>query len=222
MKKIVAIIIYLNLILVGIAQEQKRFEADINIIKEYDKIYEPAQTPIVFAGSSSIRKWNNMQTAFGSYNIINRGIGGAVIEDITYYLNQLVFVYEPRQIVLYVGENNLPNENETPDIILDKTITLYKAIRAKLPEVPIVYISMKPSPSRANYQQKCMAANDLIKKFIATQKNIVFVDVFTPMLKNGKSRPELFVSDMLHMNKEGYSIWQKLIEPYLLKQKKSD
>jgi lysophospholipase L1-like esterase len=208
----------LGLTIICTTQEKNRYDADIATIKAYDKIYETPTGQIVFTGSSSIRKWNNLQAAFGVYNVINRGIGGAVIDDIAYHLNDLVFTYKPRQIVLYVGENNLPDETQTPEIILNKTVALYKAIRAKLPQVPIVYIGMKPSPSRDKYQQKCKAANDLIEKFIATEKNTVFVDVFTPMLVNGKSRPELFVGDMLHMNKEGYTLWEKLVQPFLLKQ----
>jgi len=31
----------------------------------------------------------------------------------------------------------------------------------------------------------------------------------------GKPRKELFVEDMLHMNKSGYEIWQKALEPVL-------
>ncbi|MFP9099621.1 GDSL-type esterase/lipase family protein [Flavobacterium sp. RHBU_24] len=200
------------------AQENHKYDSDIATIKKYDNIYEPAQNPILFVGSSSIRKWGHLQEAFGNYNVINRGIGGAVTDDITHYVDDLVFKYKPRQIVLYVGENDLPDNTKTDDIILQKTISLYTAIRAKLPEVPIVYIAMKPSPLRDNYQQKCKAANDKIRKFLSTEKNAVFVDVYTPMLANGKSRPELFVEDMLHMNAKGYSIWEEAVAPYLLKE----
>ena len=34
---------------------------------------------------------------------------------------------------------------------------------------------------------------------------------------DGKPKEEIFVDDKLHMNNKGYTIWQKLIEPYLLK-----
>ena len=33
----------------------------------------------------------------------------------------------------------------------------------------------------------------------------------------GKPITELFLEDQLHMNKKGYGIWQKSIEPYLSK-----
>lgn len=201
----------------AISQEKHRFETDVQTIKKYDKIYNPAPNPILFIGSSSIRKWDNLQIAFGNYNVLNRGIGGAVIDDITYYLEDLMFVYQPRQIVIYVGENDIPVENETPEIILKKTVSLFRAIRTKLPEIPIVYISLKPSPVRDKYKEKCIATNKLIRSFIENEKNTSFVDVFTPMLRDEKSRPELFLSDMLHMKPEGYQIWEKAVKPKLLK-----
>jgi lysophospholipase L1-like esterase len=37
--------------------------------------------------------------------------------------------------------------------------------------------------------------------------------------ESGKPRNDIFLSDGLHMNAKGYAIWQKIIEPYLLKNK---
>ena len=199
------------------AQTKPRFWDDVQTIKSYDKLFVPLAHPVLFVGSSSIRKWADMQVAFGSYNVINRGIGGAVVNDITFYLNDIVFPYDPKQIVLYVGENDLVDENTTADSILNRTMLLYNGIRTKMPNVPIVYIAMKPSPSRDKFQSKAIAANNLIRQFLAKDKKTVFVDIFPLMLKNGKSRPELFVSDMLHMNQQGYAIWDNAVRPYLLK-----
>jgi lysophospholipase L1-like esterase len=67
--------------------------------------------------------------------------------------------------------------------------------------------------------QKTIAANALIKTYLATDSKAVFVDIFTKMLdKNGKMRPELFVGDMLHMNPDGYAIWNKAVKKYLIKE----
>ena len=217
MKKYLALLLLLVFVLNTFAQNKPPFYADVQTIKSYDKLFKPPVHPILFVGSSSIRKWDDLQLAFGQYNVLNRGIGGAVISDIKYYLKDIVFDYEPRQIVLYVGENDVVAPTETADTIFNRTVNLYQAIRAKMPDVQIVYIAMKPSPSRDQFREKTMAANNLIRKFLATQKNVVFVDVFALMLKDGHSRPELFVSDMLHMNQLGYDIWNKAVKPYLLK-----
>ena len=49
------------------------------------------------------------------------------------------------------------------------------------------------------------------------EKNLYFIDVLPSMLLDGKANPELFVSDGLHMNKQGYEVWTKLLKPLLLK-----
>jgi lysophospholipase L1-like esterase len=206
------------LTITAFAQNKPNFWDDVQTIKKYDQMYKAPVHPVLFVGSSSIRKWDDCTQVFAKYNALNRGIGGAVINDITYYLNDVVFPYQPKQIVLYVGENDLVNEAVTPDTVLNRTIRLYEGIRAKLPNVPIVYISIKPSPSRDKYKEKAVASNSLIKKFLAGEANVKFVDVYPLMLtKDGKLRPELFVGDMLHMNAAGYAIWRKAVEPYLLK-----
>ena len=95
-------------ILDAIAFAQNRpLDADIQTIQNYDKIYQTPGNPILFVGSSSIRKWDDLQKTFGNYNILNRGIGGAYINEITVNLRELVFAYKARQLVLYVGENDV-------------------------------------------------------------------------------------------------------------------
>lgn len=206
------------LTITAFAQNKPNFWEDVQTIKKYDQMYKPPVHPVLFVGSSSIRKWDDCTQVFAKYNALNRGIGGAVINDITYYLNDIVFPYQPKQIVLYVGENDLVNDAVTPDTVLNRTIRLYQGIRAKLPGVPVVYISIKPSPSRDKFKEKAVASNALIKKFLSGEANVKFVDVYPLMLtKEGKLRPELFVGDMLHMNAAGYAIWRKAVEPYLLK-----
>lgn len=219
MKKYFLIILFIQISLTtAFAQKKPNFWDDVQVIKKYEQMFKPPMHPVLFVGSSSIRKWDDLSTIFAKYTPLNRGIGGAVINDITYYLNDIVFPYQPRQIVLYVGENDLPDSASTPDSVLNRTVHLYQLIREKLPTVSIVYISIKPSPSRELFSEKAIASNALIKKFLSTEKNTSFVDIYPLMLtKEGKNRPELFVSDLLHMNALGYAIWEKAVMPYLLK-----
>lgn len=200
------------------AQQKGRYDGDVKTIMAYDKMYQVPSHPIVFVGSSSIRKWDDLQQVFGNYKVINRGIGGAVIDDITYYADQLIIHYQPRQVVLYVGDNDLTHAEETADTIVSKTVTLYKQIRAKMPEVPLIYISIKPSPSREKHRDKIEAANKALKQFFAHEANTKFLDVYPLMLaKDGSFRRELFQPDMTHMVPQGYAIWEKAVKPLLLK-----
>ncbi len=84
--------------------------------------------------------------------------------------------------------------------------------------VPVIYISMKPSPSRWSMRDRMMKANLLIKDYLKQKKNAVFINVWDSMLgKNGEPIKDIFLEDNLHMNAKGYAIWQKLIEPHLSK-----
>lgn len=221
MKKYFFILILVQVIILSAnAQNKPAFWDDVQTIKKYDQMYKPPVNPILFIGSSSIRKWDTLTQDFAAYNALNRGIGGAVTNDITRYLNDIVFPYQPRQIIIYVGENDLPDEKTTADSVLNRTVRLYKAIREKLPNIPIAYISIKPSPSRDQFRQKAIESNLLIQKFIAGEKNTRFINIYPLMMaKDGKLRPELFVEDMLHMNATGYEIWKKAVQPYLIAKK---
>ena len=202
----------------SLAQQQGRYDGDIKTILAYDNMYKAPPQPIVFVGSSSIRKWDDLQQFFGSYRVINRGIGGAVINDIINYTDQLIVRYKPRQVVLYVGDNDITNANETADTLVNRTIRLYRLLRGKLPDVPLIYINIKPSPSREKYRDKIELTNKMLKQFFAGESNVIFLDIYSLMLSgNGQFRRELFQKDMIHMLPEGYAIWENAIKPYLLR-----
>lgn len=203
--------------IVASAQTAHAYADQIQVLKQYDLEYKQPAHPIVFVGSSSIRKWEHLQMVFGNYNVMNRGIGGAVIADISFYVDELITVYQPRQIVLYIGENDLPDSTLSAEAIFNGIRNLFSQIREKLPDVSIVYIAMKPSPSRIKFIKKAISANLMIRNYLLTQKRVNFVDVFTLMVdKNKQPRPELFIADQLHMNQAGYSIWEQAVQQYLI------
>jgi lysophospholipase L1-like esterase len=196
------------------------FAGDIARFKKIDSIHPPAKHAILFVGSSSFTKWTDVQDYFPGTTIINRGFGGSSLPDLIRYATDVIFRYDPKQVVIYCGENDLAaSDTVTGEMVTQRFITLFRMIRTVYPNLPIVFVSLKPSPSRDNLKQKMMVANAGIQKFLKKQSNAVFVDVYHHMLgPDGKGWKPLFVEDMLHMNKKGYDIWQKLIEPHLLKQ----
>ncbi|WP_367867328.1 GDSL-type esterase/lipase family protein [Pedobacter sp. WC2423] len=199
------------------AQDKPAFWDDVQAIKQYDRVYAPPKDPILFIGSSSIRLWVDFTHTFKDYTVLNRGIGGAVTSDVDRYLEDIVFPYHPKQLIIYIGENDLIKAASGEEVF-QSFKKLYTDIRVKLPVVPLVYIAIKASPSRAQYLSKGIKANQLVQEFLKGQKNTVFLDIYKPMFdKKGQMQPQLFKEDMLHMNAAGYEIWNKLLKPYLLK-----
>ncbi len=84
--------------------------------------------------------------------------------------------------------------------------------------MPVAFISLKPSPSRWQLNNKMIEANEMIKKYLRKKKKTNFIDVYHKMLgADGAPIKEIFIEDELHMNAKGYAIWQKIIAPYLKK-----
>jgi lysophospholipase L1-like esterase len=195
------------------------FYNEIQDFKKQDSLHRPPAGAILFVGSSSFRKWTDVGNYFPGYTIINRGFGGSTIPDVTLYINDIIVPYHPKQVVIYCGDNDLASSNTiTADSVLDRFKVLFDGIRAGLPGADIIYISIKPSPSRAALRQKMEQANLLIQTFLSLYSHTAFVDVFHKMLNpDGSIMTDIFLEDNLHMNAKGYAIWQKAIIPYLSK-----
>jgi len=194
------------------------FWNDIQNFKKQDSVSFPPRNAILLIGSSSFTKWTDVQDYFPGYTIVNRGFGGSTLLDEIRYVNDIVFPYKPKQIIIYCGENDLASSDTvTAAMVFDRFKQLFQLIRYKT-EAPIAYISMKPSPSRRHLFPKMREGNQLIKDFLATQKNTAFIDVHQKMLDStGEPMPEIFLDDSLHMNAKGYAIWKKEMEPYMQK-----
>ena len=205
---------------IAIAQDTKPpFWEDIQAFKKQDSVSFPSKNAILFMGSSSFTMWKDVQDYFPKYKIINRGFGGSTLLDQIRYVKDVVFPYKPKQIVIYCGENDLASSDTvTAKMVYNRFRQLFNLVRNKLPNVPILYVSMKPSPSRQLLMGKMREGNTMIRNFLKSKKQTAFADVYKEMIDDeGKPIAELFLDDNLHMNKKGYAIWQKVIEPYLKK-----
>lgn len=221
MKTLLQKLLFVSLVFIaaGVQAQHPAFYDEIQTFKKQDKTNSPPQHAILFVGSSSFNFWKDVQSYFPNYTIINRGFGGSSLTDVIYYANDIIFPYHPKQIVIYCGENDLAaSDTVSAQTVFQRFKTLYYLIQNKLPNEPVAFVSLKPSPSRERLRPKIEQANQLIKGFLSTQKNAAFIDVYHLMLtKNYKPIPAIFTSDSLHMNAKGYAIWKKAIEPYLLK-----
>ena len=78
--------------------------------------------------------------------------------------------------------------------------------------MPWYYISIKPSISRWNIDDKIKRTNELIEAEIKQQDNITFINIYDAMLdENGYPNAALFEEDGLHLSKEGYEVWKEAL-----------
>ncbi len=193
----------------------EKWTAAIDKLTAADATHPPAKDGVVFIGSSTIGKWSRLPAGFPGVSVIWRGFGGSELADSVFYADRIVIPYRPRVVVLYAGDNDLM-AGKSPETVLADFRAFCARIQAALPKTRIVFLAVKPSPARWEIHPKMERANALVAAECARDPRVTFVDVWTPMLDaKGKPRPELYVSDQLHMNESGYAIWVPLVAPHL-------
>ena len=214
-----SIFLSMAIFVLAVTAKAQPFSNEIEAFKKQDSIAFPSPHPILLIGSSSFRLWKDVQASFPAYPILNRAFGGATLPDVIRYRYEVIYAYQPKQILIYCGENDFASSDTvTVATVVQRYKQLHQLIRAKFATVPIGYVSMKPSPSRQHLLPKYKEANYQIQQFLATDANATFINVYTAMLNsNGLPMPDIFIADNMHMNAKGYAIWQKIIQPYLVK-----
>ena len=191
------------------------FRDEILRFAELDRESLPPACPVLFVGSSSIRLWSTLKEDMAPLPVLNRGFGGSTIAQSTMYFDRIVTPYRPRAIVLYAGENDLDN-GQSPDAVAGEFRRFLELKRAKLGKTPVFYISATPSKHRFGQFARQSELNAAIRGLAASSTDLTFIDVVTPMLRDGKPQ-DLYVEDGLHMNAAGYAIWRGLVREVLAK-----
>ncbi|MBW7674068.1 GDSL-type esterase/lipase family protein [Chryseobacterium chendengshani] len=217
MKKIISAFLLLTSILIFSQKEKPMFWQDIENFKKSDLKKSPPKNAILLIGSSSFTKWQDVADYFPGKIIINRGFGGSRLTDLNFYSEDLLKPYQPKQIIIYCGENDFADDERLKaDVVVDRFKTFYIKIREKFPNIEVDYISIKYSPSREKLWPQMTEANEKIAKFMKKEKNAEFIDITKTMNdSNGNVRKDLFLNDMLHITPEGYQLWAKVIKSYL-------
>jgi lysophospholipase L1-like esterase len=172
---------------------------------------------IVFYGSSSIRLWQTVKEDFDRYHVLNHGFGGSKINDATYFYDRLVTTFNPKLVVCFSGSNDIQSEQKHIHKAR-RVFRIFKKLYKKHMEstgVPMIYITITPTPSRQKYMKQVLRANELIKRFSLKHDQLYVLDLTKHFLVDGMPNEKLFVNDGLHMNVDGYDIWQKALLPMI-------
>ena len=194
----------------------ERWKASFDLFAAADRERAPRPGGVLFVGSSSIRLWDSLEQDFQALPIVTkRGFGGSRLSDCSEHVSKLVLPYKPRLVIVYAGDNDLA-EGATPADVLTSFKRFVEAVHRDLPETRIAYLSIKPSPLRAQLIVQARATNDLIEAYSATVPNLDYIDIYSKMVDaDGRPRPELFAPDMLHLNRAGYALWRQEIAAHL-------
>src|SRR5262249_22085184 len=139
-------------------------EQEIAAFESSDRTNPPPKHGFLFTGSSTIRRWSTLAEDFPNQPVINRGVGGSEIVDITHFARRIVFPYEPKIIFFRCGGNDIHAGNSPADVFADYK-EFVATVHARLPDTEIVFISQNPTPSRWEQHEKEEVLNKLVREF---------------------------------------------------------
>ena len=191
------------------------YEEDIKQLeKKIDTLNDPPYT--VFYGSSSIRLWDHLEKDFNRFNGINLGFGGSTLAACVWFYDRIFSKIQPTSIVLYAGDNDLGDNRHPEEVLIFFQQILHK-VRAQFGNIPVFYVSIKPSISRFHIIDRIKYTNKIILHEINNDHNNTFyINLYDKMIDDtGFPIRNYFLPDGLHINRNGYELWNEVIYKHL-------
>lgn len=175
--------------------------------------YEPK---LLFYGSSSIRLWDGLLEDFAAWQPVNLGFGGSTLAACDWFFDRLIAPFHPGSMIVYAGDNDL-GDGRHPEEVFIFFQQLVNRTRRQFGDIPLAFISIKPSITRWDIIDSIRYTNKLIEEEIKKQAdNLHFINIYTRMTDNsGYPKKEFLDPGGLHMNAQGYAIWKESILQYL-------
>lgn len=181
-------------------------------VAEDDLAPGPA-SPLVFVGSSTIRRWEGLAAAYADQRPLQRGFGGAQLGEVAQSAQDLILRHAPRAVVVFAGTNDVDADVD-PTIVVDRLRCLRARIAEGAPTAPVLYVGITPTLARWDDWSDADAVNDAVAALAEDDPGLVYVDVPAAFLATG-SPPDatLFVDDGLHLSPAGYALWDSVLRP---------
>lgn len=154
--------------------------------------------------------------------VYNRGVGGDNTEGVLARLEVSIFDIAPSKVVLMIGTNDINGGIES-DTILQRYAAIINRIYEELPQVELYCMSIIPQNEKLEEYSsidvekttsKIIEINERIKQ-IATASGATYLDLFSLLSDSENRLIEKYSDDGIHLNREGLSVWTKLLKPYL-------
>lgn len=199
--------------------EVKAWEPEIVKFEQLDKTESYPDNAVLFAGSSSIRLWKTLAADMEPYDVIQRGYGGSKLSDFAVYADRIFSPHKCRAVVMFIANDITGSASDkSPEEVKKLFLNVLKTFRKTNPRAPFFWIAVTPTSSRWKAWPQIKIVNEIIRKECENHRNTYFIKTDYAFLNDkGEPKDELFVSDKLHLNPEGYKVWTDIIKGELNK-----
>jgi lysophospholipase L1-like esterase len=174
------------------------------------EIFPINSSDVVFLGDS-ITQGGEWAELFPNLTAKNRGIGGDTTTGVLERLHQ-VTNGQPSSLYIKIGTNDLTHGPDQRDTSYLQYKEIIARVQKESPSTRIYLQSLLPRAT--DYRERIEAFNSEIER-LAIEMGVTYIDLYTHFLDPDGSIADEFSNDELHLNGQGYLLWQSLLEPYL-------
>jgi lysophospholipase L1-like esterase len=184
------------------------------------KLHTTPNNRVVFMGNSITEGWIQVRPEFFmDRDYINRGIGGQTTPQMLLRFRQDVVDLNPKAVIILAGTNDIAGNSGY--ISLEAIISTIKSMAeiANANDIKVIISSILPAidyPWKPGLDpaSKIITINKALKA-ISEENNFIYLDYYAAMVddKGGLKVPEYTTAnDLVHPNKDGYLVMEKLVE----------
>lgn len=179
---------------------------EINQYIEADTRAALPEDPVVVVGGRRVKLWHDLPDLLAPRPVLMRGIGGAVVEDITYNYSRLIGHYQPAAVVLlpdnsefHVRNNKSGEELLAAIRVLTELDAAHKTTRKFYIFTPVKTL-LRPGDHPVIDE-----ATRLLSDWVAGDERVVLLDI-NPLFSglDGLPKPAYFRGDGVNLNEHGY------------------
>tara|TARA_R110000823_G_scaffold198080_7_gene329240 strand:- start:47333 stop:48076 length:744 start_codon:yes stop_codon:yes gene_type:complete len=164
------------------------------------------EAPVVVVGGRRVKLWQGLAQILAPEPVLMRGLGDAIVEDISYHYPRLVAFYRPSAVVLFPGDSEfaIRDSKSAPELV-EAITELLEIDTAQGLEQRFVIVSPVKTPAPGSFNSTIDAALPLLGQLAAREARVSLLDV-NPVLTgvDGAPDPGLFRGDGIQLNEQGY------------------
>lgn len=184
---------------------------------------------IYFQGDSITRRWGatdypdllaHWQASFFGWNAANFAWGGDNTHHMLWRMqNGELEGLSPKVVCLQAGANNLPwtgraNQSQIDDVVVGVQAIIAE-FRSRYPKIPILLTAMFPRDQNAELAGAITTINEQLKQIADADATIRWININNHLVDaNGNLLADVS-SDGIHLEKAGYEVWAKALQPVL-------
>lgn len=191
----------------------EKWEKAIQELESLDQSESHGADEILMVGSSSVRRWSQVNVDMSPYRVIRRGYGGAKYSDLAVFADRLIQPHQYRAMVVFVGNDISGSEDDHSVEQVDRWVRhIIDVSRRHQPDAVVMIVEVTPTKKRWEQWPEIRELNARLREIALSTPKVYCISTAEHFLDSaGQPRPELFADDDLHLSDQGYDIWADLI-----------